>query len=76
MVARTPNARPPGTPTMELVFVERVAESRRTLLILHQKYKRADGSFYYREVRRMSSEKLERINRQNDAPVEDSCERM
>jgi hypothetical protein len=61
----------PATPTMDLVFVERISESKRTLLILHQKYTRADGTFYYREVRRISAEKLERINREGGATLEE-----
>jgi hypothetical protein len=71
VAATRPNDRERGRPTMELVFVERVSETKRTLLILHQKYVREDGSFYYREVRRMSTEKLERINREGAAPVEE-----
>lgn len=63
----------PGTATCELIFVERThAVTQRTLLILHQKYVRPDGSYYYREVRRISTERLDRINREGAAPAEES----
>ena len=53
------------TPSAHMVFVERPAGERK-LNILHQRYDRPDGSYYFREVGKITQAKLEQMNRDGE----------